>query len=69
MRAIDEYEEVELRLSNLQEKRDILSTEREQLLERIDQYEQLKRDSFMEAYTSINANFKDIFHELSDGHG
>jgi chromosome segregation protein len=69
MRAIDEYDEVELRLSDLQEKRDTLFTEREQLLERIDQYEQLKRDAFMEAYTSINANFRDIFHELSDGVG
>ena len=67
MRAIDEYNEVELRLSDLQGKRDTLFTEREQLLERIDQYEQLKRDAFMEAYTSINANFKEIFHELSDG--
>jgi chromosome segregation protein len=69
MRAIDEYNEVELRFSDLQEKRNTLFTERAQLLERIDQYEQLKRDAFMEAYTSINANFKEIFHELSDGMG
>lgn len=69
MKAIDEYNEVELRLSDLQGKRDTLFTEREQLLERIDQYEQLKRDAFMDAYTSINANFKEIFHELSDGMG
>ncbi|HHV24757.1 MAG: chromosome segregation protein SMC [Methanosarcina sp.] len=69
MRAIDEYNEVELRLSDLQGKRDTLFTEREQLLERIDQYEKLKRDAFMEAYTSINANFREIFHELSDGVG
>ena len=52
MRAIDEYNEVELRLSDLQGKRDTLFTEREQLLERIGQYEQLKRDAFMEAYTA-----------------
>lgn len=69
MRAIDEYNEVELRLSDLQGKRDTLFTEREQLLERIDQYEHLKRDAFMEAYTCINSNFKEIFHELSDGMG
>ncbi|MCQ1534121.1 chromosome segregation protein SMC [Methanosarcina sp. KYL-1] len=69
MRAIDEYNEVELRLSDLQGKRDTLFTEREQLLGRIDQYEQLKRDAFMEAYTSINENFREIFHELSDGLG
>jgi chromosome segregation protein len=47
MRAIDEYNEVEFRLSDLQGKRDTLFTEREQLLENIDQYEQLKRDNFM----------------------
>lgn len=69
MRAIDEYNEVELRLSDLQGKRDTLFNEREQLLDRIGQYEQLKRDTFMEAYTNINENFKDIFHELSDGMG
>jgi chromosome segregation protein len=69
MRAIDEYNEVELRLSDLQGKRDTLFTEREQLLERIEQYEQLKRDAFMESYTGINSNFKEIFHELSDGMG
>jgi len=69
MRAIDEYNEVELRLSDLQGKRDTLFTEREQLLERIEQYEHLKRDAFMEAYTNINSNFKEIFHELSDGMG
>ncbi|MEL7665433.1 MAG: chromosome segregation protein SMC [Methanosarcina mazei] len=69
MRAIDEYNEVEFRLSDLQGKRDTLFTEREQLLERIDQYEQLKRDTFMEAYISINSNFKEIFYELSDGMG
>lgn len=69
MRAIDEYNEVELRLSDLQGKRDTLFTERVQLLERIEQYEHLKRDAFMEAYTSINSNFKEIFHELSDGMG
>lgn len=69
MRAIDEYREVELRLSELQGKRDTLFSEREQLLERINQYEQLKKDTFMEAYTSINENFREIFHELSDGVG
>ncbi|HII00644.1 TPA: chromosome segregation protein SMC [Methanosarcinaceae archaeon] len=69
MRAIDEYNEVELRLSDLQGKRDTLFTERKQLLERIDQYETLKRETFLEAYEGINANFKEIFHELSDGMG
>lgn len=69
MRAIDEYAEVELRLSDLQGRRDTLFSEREQLLERINQYEELKKDAFMEAYSAINVNFGEIFHELSDGSG
>ncbi len=69
MRAIDEYDEVEARLDELVTRRDTLSTEREQILERINQYEQLKKETFMETYDGINAAFKEIFHELSDGVG
>ncbi len=69
MRAIDEYDEVEVRLDELVTRRDTLSSEREQILERITQYEQLKKDTFMETYEGINAPFKEIFHELSDGIG
>jgi len=29
----------------------------------------LKKENFMEAFTAINANFQDIFHELSHGTG
>ncbi|TQD28239.1 chromosome segregation protein SMC [Methanolobus vulcani] len=69
MRAIDEYDEVEARLDELVSRRDTLSSEREQILERIAQYEQLKKDTFMETYNGINEPFKEIFHELSDGIG
>lgn len=69
MRAIDEYDEVELRLNELVTRRDTLSREREQILERIQQYEQLKKDTFMEAFHGINGAFKEIFNELSDGSG
>ena len=69
MRAIDEYDEVDARLNELVSRRDTLSSEREQILERIKQYEQLKKDTFMETYNGINEPFKEIFHELSDGIG
>ncbi len=69
MRSIDEYDEVETRLDELVSRRDTLSTEREQILERIEQYEQLKKDTFMEAFNGINEPFKEIFNELSDGIG
>ncbi|WNY24582.1 chromosome segregation protein SMC [Methanolapillus millepedarum] len=69
MLAIDEYDEVNARCDELSGRRDILFNEREQLLSRIEQYEKLKRDTFMEAYTGINANFKNVFFELADGFG
>ncbi|HJH32133.1 MAG TPA: chromosome segregation protein SMC [Methanosarcinaceae archaeon] len=69
MRAIDEYDTVEIRLTDLKTKRDILVSEREQILERIGQYEKLKKDVFMETFNGINEHFKVIFNELSDGTG
>ena len=69
MRAIDEYDEVEIRLTDLKTRRDILVSEREQILERIEQYEKLKKDAFMETFDGINKPFKVIFNELSDGTG
>ncbi|MDW7731874.1 MAG: chromosome segregation protein SMC [Methanolobus sp.] len=69
MRAIDEYAEVELRLNELVTRRDTLSSEREQILERIKQYEELKKDTFMATFHGINEPFREIFNELSDGIG
>ncbi|WNY28228.1 Chromosome partition protein Smc [Methanimicrococcus stummii] len=69
MRAIDEYDAVNDRQEELIGRRDTLFNEREELLTRIDQYEQLKRETFMEAYNGINENFTQVFYELADGHG
>jgi chromosome segregation protein len=69
MRAIDEYEEVEQRIVDLKSRRAILFNEREQILDRIDQYDSLKKETFMETYNGINDAFKEIFNELSDGAG
>lgn len=69
MRAIDEYSEVETRQGELQARRDTLFNEREELLQRITQYEQMKKEAFLEACNNINTHFKEIFAELSDGNG
>ncbi|MDD3420686.1 MAG: chromosome segregation protein SMC [Methanocellales archaeon] len=69
MRAIEEYEQVQDRQQDLQKKRDVLSEERNELLNRIKQYEQMKKDTFMENFLAINAHFKDVFARLSDGEG
>ena len=69
MRAIEEYDDVNARCETLEDRRNTLFSEREELLTRIDQYEKLKRDTFMEAYDGINKNFTEVFYELADGHG
>ena len=69
MRAIEEYDEINARQETLVGRRDTLFSEREELLARIDQYEKLKLDTFMETYNGINKNFTEVFYELADGHG
>lgn len=69
MRAITAYDEVIVRQQELQTKIDTLSNERKQILERMSGYEELKKESFLKTYNSINENFKDIFARLSDGEG
>ncbi len=69
MRAIEEYDQVQERGRILQTKRDTLFKERNEIIDRIQRYEQMKKDTFMENFLAINAHFKEIFALLSDGEG
>ena len=69
MLAIDEYDEVKADLEELEEGRDTLIEEREAIQERIDQYEKRKKETFMDSYEAINAQFQEIFERLSNGTG
>jgi len=69
MKAIDEYDKVETVLDRLTEKRDELDEERQAIEDRIERYDRLKRENFMEAYEAINSQFQTIFERLSDGTG
>ncbi|MDQ5935874.1 MAG: hinge protein, partial [Cyanobacteriota bacterium erpe_2018_sw_21hr_WHONDRS-SW48-000092_B_bin.40] len=69
MKALEDYNQTEERQRELAENLETLSDEREQIDHRILGYGQLKKENFMEAFTAINANFQDIFHELSHGTG
>jgi chromosome segregation protein len=69
MKAIDEYDTVETILDRLTEKRDELDAEAGAIEDRIDRYDRLKRENFMEAYEAINGQFQNIFERLSDGTG
>ena len=69
MKAIEEYDTVETVLDRLTEKRDELESEREAIEERIERYDRLKREEFLEAYEAIDEQFQTIFERLSDGTG
>ncbi|MCZ7397571.1 MAG: chromosome segregation protein SMC, partial [Candidatus Methanoperedens sp.] len=67
MRAIDEYSEVENRQKDLKSRRDTLFHEREELMIRINKYEEMKKEAFMNSFNGINEQFRQVFAELSDG--
>lgn len=69
MRAITSYEEKCQRKQELDEQIQTLSTERTALLSKMDGFEKEKKEAFMTTYTAINENFKDIYHQLSEGEG
>lgn len=69
MRALTAYDEVLARQQELKNQIETLSSERKQILERMQGYEQIKKETFMKTYNNINENFKDVFHKLSDGEG
>ena len=69
MKALEDFDAVSARQEQLQTQIETLSKEREQILERMKGYEDLKKETFLKTYNALNENFKDIFHKLSDGEG
>ena len=69
MRAITSYEEKSARKEELDNQIKTLSSERQSILEKMNGFEQQKKEVFMTTYTAINENFKDIYHQLSEGEG
>lgn len=69
MRALTAYDDVFNRQQELKEQIDTLSKERKQILERMQGYENLKKETFMKTFNGINGYFKEVFHKLSEGEG
>jgi chromosome segregation protein len=69
MKALEEYNQTRIRQEELTDYLETLNNEKEEIRQRIAGYAELKKNTFMEAYTAININFQDIFAELSHGHG
>jgi chromosome segregation protein len=69
MLALEAYEETNNRLQELSEKLATLEAESTELLLRIENFTTLRFQAFTEAFDAVNANFQNIFAELSDGDG
>ncbi len=69
MLALEELEQLEIRLTDLVEKLDVLSAERSELLLRIETVATLRQEAFMEAFEAVDKHFQEIFASLSDGDG
>jgi chromosome segregation protein len=69
MLAIEQYDEAIAKSEERTTRKNVLSRERKAILERIENFAQMKYDAFMEAYTEINTNFQEIFARLTMGSG
>ncbi len=69
MLALEELEQLELRLAELEERLEVLGRERQELLLRIETVATLRQEAFLEAFRSVDGHFRTIFAHLSDGEG
>ncbi len=69
MLAIEAYDKIKARQEEKKEQIATLTNERKQILEKMNGYEQVKKETFMKTYNNINENFKEIFAKLSEGEG
>ncbi len=69
MLALEELEELNLRLGDLGQKLDVLCEERAELLLRIENVGTLRQEAFMEAFEAVDIHFREIFASLSEGDG
>ena len=65
MRALEIYDTVEKEYNNLLTKKDTLSSEKEDVMNMMDEIEGKKKDLFMKNFDIINNNFKNIFSQLT----
>ena len=69
MRAVEEYDEVKTRETEIIDKQQSLTEERQMLIEKADSYKDQKLKVFKENFDQINTYFQEIFANLSFGQG
>lgn len=69
MKAIEEYDQVNGVATERKERLAILEKELEEIKDRIEFFSKKKYEAFMEAFTAIDHNFREIFARLTNGSG
>jgi len=69
MLALDELSKLEDRLHELENRLQVLTDERSELLLRIETVSTLRQEAFMEAFQAVDVHFREIFASLSEGDG
>ncbi len=69
MLALEELEKLEQRLHDLENRLQVLTDERSELLLRIETVSTLRQEAFMEAFQAVDVHFREIFASLSEGDG
>jgi len=69
MLALEELAKLEDRLNELENRLQVLTDERSELLLRIETVSTLRQEAFMEAFQAVDVHFRDIFASLSEGDG
>ena len=69
MLALEELAKLDERLNELENRLQVLTDERSELLLRIETVSTLRQEAFMEAFQAVDVHFRDIFASLSEGDG
>ena len=69
MLALEELAKLEERLNELENRLQVLTDERSELLMRIETVSTLRQEAFMEAFQAVDVHFREIFASLSEGDG
>ena len=69
MLALEELAKLEERLNELENRLQVLTDERSELLLRIETVATLREEAFMEAFKAVDVHFREIFASLSEGDG
>lgn len=67
MKALEEYEKEEARMSEMNEEIARLKDQRSNLMKVVDELNSKKKAGLMKVFVAINKNFKNVFHDLSLG--